>query len=180
MRRRAFITLIGGAAAWPLAPRAEPAKVPTIGFLGAATFSTMSPWSAAFVQRLRELGWIENQTVAIEYRWAEGRTLRRNRGRVRPAQCRCHCHALDPTGRGGEADNLAHSDRVRECRRPRCQRPGREPGAARGQYHRPVDSRHRYRRQAGRPFARGRPRSAPFGDHGQCRQSSRCAGDGFR
>src|SRR4249919_3248953 len=74
IRRRQFITLLGGAAVWPLAARAEQArKRPTIGFLGANTPSTMSQWTAAFVQRLRELGWIEGRNLAIEYRWAEGR-----------------------------------------------------------------------------------------------------------
>jgi putative ABC transport system substrate-binding protein len=77
MRRREFITLIGGAATWPLAARAQQtAKLPTIGVLGSATPSTQAPRFAAFVQRLRELGWIENRTVAIEYRWAEGRSER--------------------------------------------------------------------------------------------------------
>ena len=76
--RREFITLLGGAAAaWPLAARAQQAgKLPTIGFLGSGTPSTQGQWAAAFVQRLRELGWIENRTVAIEYRWAEGRDER--------------------------------------------------------------------------------------------------------
>ena len=74
MRRREFITLLGGAAAWPLAARAQQAgRLPTIGFLGPASAAAMSSWTAAFVQRLRELGWIEGRTVAIEYRWAEGR-----------------------------------------------------------------------------------------------------------
>ena len=74
MRRRDFITALGGAAAiWPLAARAQqPAKVPIIGFLGPGTPSAWSAWTAAFVQRLRELGWIEGRTLAIEYRWAEG------------------------------------------------------------------------------------------------------------
>src|SRR5262252_3413398 len=77
MKRRTFITLLGGAAtAWPLAASAQPSKVPIIGFLGTATPSTMSSRVAAFVQRLRELGWIENRTVVIEYRWAEGRSER--------------------------------------------------------------------------------------------------------
>ena len=76
--RRKVITLLGGAAGtsaiWPRVARAQqPAKVPTIGFLGASTPSAWSHWSSAFVQRLHELGWIEGRTVAIEYRWAEGR-----------------------------------------------------------------------------------------------------------
>ena len=77
MKRRELITLLGGAAAWPLAARAQQAgKLPTIGFLGASTPSAWSQWTAAFVQRLRELGWTEGRTVAIEYRWAEGRSER--------------------------------------------------------------------------------------------------------
>src|SRR5215211_4823985 len=74
MRRRDFITLLGGAAvAWPLAARAQqPAKLPTIGYLGSGTRASQRPWVAAFGQRLGELGWIEGRTVAIEYRWAEG------------------------------------------------------------------------------------------------------------
>ena len=74
MRRRTFITLIGGAAAWPLAGRAQQPKLLTIGFLGAATPSATSAWNAAFMQRLRELGWIEGRNIAIQYRYAEGRT----------------------------------------------------------------------------------------------------------
>ena len=76
--RRKFLATLGGAAgAWPLAARAQPvAKLPTIGFLGSATSATQGQWVAAFVQHLRELGWIEGRTVAIEFRWAEGRTER--------------------------------------------------------------------------------------------------------
>jgi len=79
IRRRDFIILLGGSAAagWPLAARAQQAeKLPTIGYLGSATPATQGQWVAAFVQRLRELGWIEGRTIAIEYRWAEGRTER--------------------------------------------------------------------------------------------------------
>jgi putative ABC transport system substrate-binding protein len=77
MRRREFITLLGCAAVWPLAARAQQAaRLPTIGFLGASTPAAWAPWLAAFVQRLRELGWIEGRTVAIEIRWAEGRSER--------------------------------------------------------------------------------------------------------
>ena len=77
MRRREFITLLCVAAGWPLAARAQqPGKLPIIGFLGAGTLSAWSVWTAAFVQRLRELGWSEGRTVTIEYRWAEGRSAR--------------------------------------------------------------------------------------------------------
>src|SRR5215469_14367061 len=78
MRRRDFIKLIAGSAAsWPLTAGAQQAgKLPTIGFLGAAKRSAYSQWDAAFVQRLRELGWIEGRTVTIEYRWSEGRSER--------------------------------------------------------------------------------------------------------
>jgi ABC-type uncharacterized transport system substrate-binding protein len=77
VRRRAFITLLGGAVVWPLAARAQQTqKLPTIGFLGSSTASAESQRVAAFVQRLRELGWIEGRTVAIEVRWAEGRNER--------------------------------------------------------------------------------------------------------
>jgi len=78
VKRREFITLLGGAASWPLAAHAQQpmAKLPTIGFLGSATLLVESQRVAAFVQRLRQLGWIENRNVAIEYRWAEGRIER--------------------------------------------------------------------------------------------------------
>jgi putative ABC transport system substrate-binding protein len=77
VKRRAFITLLGTAAAWPLAARAQQVgKLPTIGYLGASTPSFDTERVGAFVQRLRELGWIEGRTIAIEYRWSEGRTER--------------------------------------------------------------------------------------------------------
>jgi putative ABC transport system substrate-binding protein len=76
VKRREVIALLGGAAAWPIAARAQPNKKPTVGFLGASTPSAAEQWVAAFAQRLRELGWTEGRTVAIEYRWAEGRNER--------------------------------------------------------------------------------------------------------
>ena len=78
MKRRDFITVLGGAAvAWPLAARGQqPAKPPTIGFFSAGSAAALSNWVAALVRRLGELGWIEGRTVAIEYRWAEGRNER--------------------------------------------------------------------------------------------------------
>ena len=76
MRRREFITLLGAATAWPRRTRAQEAgKLPTIGFLGADA-AAFAPWTAAFVARLGELGWIEGKTVAIEYRWSQGRSER--------------------------------------------------------------------------------------------------------
>jgi putative ABC transport system substrate-binding protein len=76
MKRRDFITLVGGGLApWPIAARAQQ-KPPIIGFLGPASASVMGAWTAAFAQRLRELGWIEGRTIAIEYRWGEGRADR--------------------------------------------------------------------------------------------------------
>jgi putative ABC transport system substrate-binding protein len=77
MKRRDFITLLGSAAAWPLAAAAQQlGKLATIGILGSGTPATQGQWYAGFVQQLRELGWIEGHNVAIEYRWAEGRDER--------------------------------------------------------------------------------------------------------
>jgi putative ABC transport system substrate-binding protein len=76
-RRRDFIAALGGAVAWPFAALSQPTlRLRTIGFLGGATLSAWRPWVAALVQRLHELGWIEGRTIAIEYRWAEGREER--------------------------------------------------------------------------------------------------------
>src|SRR5262249_25512043 len=73
-KRRQVLSLLGAAAgSWPLAAGAEqPAKQPTIGFLGSGTPASQGQWVAAFLQRLRELGWIEGRNITIEYRWAEG------------------------------------------------------------------------------------------------------------
>ena len=76
MRRRVFLAAVGGAMSWPAAANAQQAgRLPTIGFLGSDPVA-FAPWIAAFVARLRELGWIDGRTVAIEYQWSEGVTER--------------------------------------------------------------------------------------------------------
>jgi ABC-type uncharacterized transport system substrate-binding protein len=76
VKRRDFITLLGGAAvAWPLAARGQQTgKLPTIGFLGGGAPTSQRTWVEAFLRRLHELGWTEGRTIAIEYRWANGRS----------------------------------------------------------------------------------------------------------
>jgi putative tryptophan/tyrosine transport system substrate-binding protein len=77
MRRRELITLLGTAAVWPFAAQAQQGrKLVTVGLLGSGTAAAQSTWTTAFVQRMRELGWIEGRNLTIEYRWAEGHTER--------------------------------------------------------------------------------------------------------
>src|SRR4030088_2037159 len=78
MKRRAFMTLLGGAAAWPLAAQAQqPRRVPRIGVLLAGTPASFSLRANAFLDGLRDLGYVEGKTVAIEWKWGQDRVGRR-------------------------------------------------------------------------------------------------------
>ena len=76
MKRREFITLLGGAAAWPFAADAQPSAVPVVGFVHLTSVETNRENLATFRRGLEETGYVEGKNLAIEYRWAEGRNDR--------------------------------------------------------------------------------------------------------
>ena len=76
MRRREFITLLGGAAAWPVGARGQQPSAPVIGFLSSGRSDAYAPFAAAFGQGLNQVGYVDGRNVTIEYRWAEGQNDR--------------------------------------------------------------------------------------------------------
>src|SRR5262245_2210309 len=138
IRRRKFLVTLRSAAAWPLAARAQQGKLPTIGFLGTATLSTMSFRVAALVQRMRDLGWIDGRNVAIEYRWAEGRSERLAEIAAEFVRLKVDVIVTQgtPPTLATKKGNSDHPNRFRGDGGPGWQRPRREPCAARWQCHR--------------------------------------------
>ena len=177
MNRREVITLLGGAAAWPLAARAQQRKLPIIGFLGGGTSSSWNQWATAFIQQLRQLGWIDGRTIAIEFRWAEGRS---ERYAVIAAEfVRLKVDVIVTSGGAAlvakqitsdipivfaVASNPIGSGLVASL-------------ATRWQRHRTFSSGARSSEQADRIVAGGCSEFAPVGDDGQCRLSGGARGD---
>ena len=170
--RRTFITLLGSAvAALPRGARAQQQKSPTIGFLGSGTPTVQGQWVTAFVQRMRELGWIEGRNLTIEYRWAEGSSDRAAELAAEFVLLKVdvivtyanpivvatkQATSVIPIVFAAAADPLGTA-----CR---------ESGAAWRQRHRSIGAEHRSCWQASRAFARHSSQSPPVGNHGQCRQ----------
>src|SRR5262245_46133373 len=180
MKRRDFIKLIGGAAAaWPLAARAQQSgKLATIGCLVPGTPSSHGQWFAVFVQRLRELGWIEGRTVAVEYRWAEGRSERFAEIAAEFVQRKVDVIVTSGTGGVLAAKQATSVIPIVFAAAGDPHWPGRESGSTRRQRHRPVAPADRDCWQASRTVARSCPRPRPIGGLGKCRQSYSRAGYG--
>ena len=180
MRRREFIALAGSATtAWPLIARAQQArKLPTVGFFGSSTPSAMAAWVAAFVQRLHELGWIEGHTVAIEYRWAEGRDERYAQIADEFVRLKVNVivtYGTPPTKAAKQATTAipivfaAAADPVGNGLVSSLARPGGNATGLSLQQSDIVGKKLELLRDAQRP--------APIGGHGECWQSRNCAGD---
>ena len=172
--------LMSATSAWPLSARARRAgKLPTVGFLG-ASLSIESQRVAAFVQRLRELGWIDGRNVAIDYRWAEGRNERYAEAAAELVRLKVDIIvtvATPATLAAKEATTVipivfgAASDPVGTGL-------VENSGATRRQHHRSVKSDNGCRWEEARIPARDCAQSAPIGDLDECRQSRRCDGHG--
>ena len=133
-RRELLVALGGAAAVWPLVARAQqPAKLSTIGLLGAATLSTTSPWVAAFLQRLRDFGWVEGRNMAVEYRWAEGRFERYAEIAAEFVRLKVDVivtHSTPPVVAAKQATSVIPIG-VRECKRSGCSAARRWRGRSR-------------------------------------------------
>ena len=181
MRRREFITLLGSAAvSWPLSARAQQMKLPTIGLLGRGHSSAQAQWTAAFVQRLRELGWVEGQNVAIEYRWAEGRYERSPAIIAEFVRLKVDVivtHATPTVLAAKQATSVipivfpSAGDPVGNGLVTSLDAPGR-------QRHRPVGPVIRAGSKGSRAATRVPPESRPLGDHAPYRQSRHSAANG--
>ena len=182
MRRREFISFLGGAAAtWPVAARAQQAgKLPTIGFLASGTASSHGRWVAAFAKRLSELGWIDGRTVAIEARWAQGRS--EHAAEIAADFVRLKVDVVVTTGTptalaAKQATAVipivfvAGSDPVADNLVASLARPGGNITGLSLQARDIAGKRVR-------TFTRGCPGCSPVGDLGQCRQCCSREGDG--
>jgi hypothetical protein len=109
LRRREFIAALGGAAAWPLAARAQRPKMPVIGFL--SPISAVDVSIGPFLQSLKENGFVEGRNVAIEYRWAEGQPDRLPALAADPPRSRDRSRWRRPSA-GGESSDHDHTDRL--------------------------------------------------------------------
>src|SRR5262249_41185943 len=177
-RRKFLSTLLGGAAAaWPAATWAQqPAKPPTIGFLGSGTLTAHGHWVAAFLQRLRVLGWIEGRNLVIEYRWAEGS---RDRAAVFASEfVRLKVDIIVTYAVPMVLAAKQETSTLRGGSGPGRYRSRRLSGAAGRQRYRTVRPAHRACWQAPRTFARDCSESPPAGGHGQCGQSRIRTGSG--
>jgi putative tryptophan/tyrosine transport system substrate-binding protein len=153
MKRREFIGGLGGAAAWPLVARAQ-SKPPTIGLLGADTLVYWRSWTAAFLQRLQELFWVEGRTVRIEYRWAEGQEGRYAQIATELVRLKVDVIVTQGTPSVLAAKQATSVIPIVFCVGGRSggQCPRSEARATRRQRHRPVGTNDRHRRQTSRDF----------------------------